>query len=124
MVNVADVNDGLRLSPEVYYRTPLGDSWQLGANVTSSYATANTMGTFGAGGASAAKLGVNEADPDAGFRDVGIGVGVTYNLAPSWNIDSALRYNKSLGDAENNPVTDDESSADQVFGGVMVRFEF
>lgn len=123
--DVSVVNDGLRLSPEVYYRAPLGDSWELGANVTSSYAAPNPMGaSFGMGSSSAARTGVKEVDGNAGFKDVGIGVGVTYNLAPSWNIDSALRYKRSLGDGEDNPVSEDEGATNQLFGGVMVRFKF
>ena len=123
--DVSKAKDGLLLSPEIYYTRPIGSSWQLGANVNSSFATEKLGGlNLGTVSNSPTTAGVSESTADSGFKDVGIGVGVTYNLAPSWNIDSALRYNMALGNAEDSPASEDEGSGNQLFGGVMVRFEF
>jgi outer membrane protein len=93
--------------------------------VYSSYGTDNSLGTgSNIGGNTATRRGLDDFSGDAGFKDVGIGVGVTYNLTPSWNVDTALRYQRLLDEAADNPSTSDQGPANQLFGGVLVRYKF
>ena len=111
--------------PNVYFQSPLGDSWDIRADLYSSYGTDNSVGTGSAvGGNTATRRGLDDFSGDAGFKDVGIGVGVTYNLTPSWNVDTALRYQRLLDEAADNPSTSDQGPANQLFGGVLVRYKF
>lgn len=111
--------------PNVYFQSPLGDSWDIRADLYSSYATDNSAGTgANVGGNTATRRGLDDFGGDAGFKDVGIGVGVTYNLTPSWNVDTALRYQRLLDEAADNPSANDQGPANQLFGGVLVRYKF
>ncbi len=123
--DVAGSHGGWRFLPNVYYRTPLGESWNFRAGLYSTFAIDNYVSTSsGAGTNTAARRELDGGDGDAGFKDVGIGVGMTYNLTPSWNVDTALRYERLLDDAAEGPVTNDQGSANQLFGGVLVRYKF
>ncbi len=111
--------------PNVYFQSPLGDSWDIRADLYSSYATDNSVGTgTNVGGSTATRRGLDDFGGDAGFKDVGIGVGVTYNLTPSWNVDTALRYQRLLDEAADNPSANDQGPTNQLFGGVLVRYKF
>lgn len=116
----ADSRDGLLFLPNVYYQSSLGESWNFRADLSSTYAFDSAMGSA-IGGSGAARRGF---DGDAGFRDVGIGVGVTYNLTPSWDVDTALRYQRLLDEAADNAESNDPGAANQLFGGVLLRYKF
>lgn len=122
---MSDSRNGWLFLPNVYYQSPLGDSWNVRADLSSTYATDNSMGIGSAQGrGAAARRGLDGYDGDAGFKDIGIGVGLTYNLTPSWNVDTAVRYQRLLEDAADNPATDDPRAVNQLFGGVLVRYKF
>lgn len=122
---VSDSRNGWLFLPNVYYRTPLGDSWNVRADLSSTYAANNSKGNdVNLGGNFPIRQGLGGYEGDAGFKDVGIGVGVTYNLTPSWNVDTALRYQRLLDEAADNPVDNDQGAANQLFGGVLVRYKF
>lgn len=121
----ADSRNGWLFLPNLYYQAPVGDSWNVRADLSSTYATDNAMGMGSTvGGSGAARRGLDGFDGDAGFKDVGIGVGVTYNLTPSWDVDTALRYQRLLEDAADNPAANDPGAANQLFGGVLLRYKF
>lgn len=122
---MSDSRNGWLFLPNVYYQAPLGDSWNVRADLSSTYATDNSMGMGSApGGGAAARYGLDGYDGDSGFKDVGIGVGVTYNLTPSWDVDTAVRYQRLLEDAADSPAPDDPRAVNQLFGGVLVRYKF
>ena len=120
---MAESRNGLLFLPNVYYQAPLGESWNVRADLSSTVALDNAMGSA-LGGSGAARRGLDGNDGDAGFRDVGIGVGVTYNLTPSWNVDTAVRYQRLLDEAADNAESNDPGAANQLFGGVLLRYKF
>jgi len=122
---ITDSRNGWLFLPNVYYRAPLGDSWNIRADLSSTFATDNALSSgSGFSGATAIRRGLDEFDGEGGFKDVGIGVGVTYNLTPSWNVDTALRYQRLLDETAENPAGNDPRAANQLFGGVLVRYKF
>lgn len=120
---ISDDRGGWLFLPNVYYQAPLGDSWNIRADLSSTFATDNA-GAAGFGGSSATKRGIDGFDGDGGFKDVGVGVGVTYNLTPSWDVDTALRYQRLLDETSENAGANDPGAVNQLFGGVLVRYKF
>lgn len=118
--DTADTRRGWLFLPNVYYTAPVGESWNIRANLSSSYASDDYQGSA-LDGSSASR---RDADGQSGFKDVGIGVGVTYNLTPSWDVDTAVRYQRLLDETASNPDADDKGAANQLFGGVLVRYKF
>ncbi len=122
---VSDSRAGWLFLPNVYYQTPLGNSWNIRADLSSTFATDGAVGGGGTGfGTTAIRHGLEGVDGEGGFRDVGIGVGVTYNLTPSWDVDTALRYQRLLDEAADNSAANDPGAANHLFGGVLVRYKF
>lgn len=122
---ITDSRNGWLFLPNVYYLAPLGDSWNIRADLSSTFATDNALGGgSGFSGTAATRRGLDGFDGEGGFKDVGIGVGVTYNLTPSWDVDTALRYQRMLDETTENPAANDPGAANQLFGGVLVRYKF
>lgn len=118
-----DSRNGLLFLPNVYYQSPLGDSWNVRADLSSTYAFDNAMGSS-LDGSGAARRQLGEHGGEAGFKNVGIGVGVTYNLTPSWDVDTAVRYQRLLDETAGNSDADDPGAVNKLFGGVLVRYKF
>lgn len=124
--DLSDSHNGWSLQPGVDYTMALAPSWQLNARVFSTYASENYMNAyFGVGSKGTAKSGLDKFTAEAGFKDVGLGLGLGYNLTDNWNIGTQAGYSRLMGDAADSPVTKkDEGSANQFFGGIIINHRF
>lgn len=123
--DVSSAHEGWLFQPGIDFATPLGESFRFNLRGFSTFATEDYMSTyFGIDAKNAAFSGLDRFDADAGFKDVGLGVGLTYLITESWRLGVQGAYTRLIGDAEDSPVTDDEGSANQFFGGVSVSFGF
>ncbi len=121
----ADTGDGLRFELGADYTMPVAESWQFSARLSSSFAADNAMGpVVGAGGNNSARSGLDRSGTDGGFKDVGLGLGLDYNFAESWKLETSLGYSRSIGDAKRRSLADEEGSSHQMFGGVVVNYRF
>ena len=123
--DVSDAHNGWLFQPGIDFALPLGESFTLSARGFSTYATEKYMSTyFGIDNKNAAFSGLDRFDADAGFKDVGLGLGLNYRISDSWGLNLQGGYTRLIGDAEDSPVTDDEGTANQFFGGVGFTFSF
>jgi hypothetical protein len=111
---------GWLVQPGVGYTTPLAPSWHLNTRLFSTYAPEGS-GTTPLGLDYPAALHTGSG-ADAGFQDVGIGLGLGYSITDSWNIQTQARYQRMLGAAEADRAK--EVSPHQFFGGVMIDYKF
>lgn len=108
------------VQPGIDYSTPLADSLQLNTRLFSTYAPeATTTSQYGFDRGLSLAPGTAS---DAGFQDVGIGLGLGYSITDKWAIQTQARYQRMLGASEKDG--DKETSPHQFFGGVMVDYKF
>ena len=123
--DVTSAHEGWLFQPGIDFGMPLGKSFRINTRGFSTFATEDYMSTyFGIDAKNAGVSGLDQFDADAGFKDVGLTLGLTYLITESWSLGLNGAYTRLLSDAEDSPVTDDEGSADQFFGGVSVGFNF
>ncbi len=122
--DVTDEHDGWLLQPGIDFVYPLGD-FRFTSRTFSTFATSGYMETyFGIDSDDARRSGLDEFDADAGFKDWGLSLGVNYAITQSWNVGLLGSYTLLLDDAKDSPVTDDEGSEHQLFGGILVSSTF
>jgi hypothetical protein len=105
------------------YTTPVAESLQFSARVSSSFAAENAMGPV-LGGNGPARSGLDKSDSNGGFKDVGLGLGLDYSFAESWNLETNLGYTRLIGDPKRRSSADDDAGSHQIFGGVVVNYRF
>jgi len=79
---------------------------------------------FSINGKNANRSGLKTFDADAGFKDVGVSLPVTYSPWEHWSIMGAVVYKRLLGDTADSPVVDDEGNANQFVGGMLLIYRF
>ena len=122
--DVADEIGGL-VTARIKYRAPFGGSWVFDAGIETTYASGDYMNEyFSIDPADSARSGLKVSDADSGMKDVGVNASVTYLFQNGVGITGVVSVNQLLSDAEDSPVTDDEGSATQAFGGAMVSYSF
>jgi MipA family protein len=123
--DVSGTYDGFLIQLGADYTTPINDAWQVSGRLSSTFADSNYMSTyFGIDRNDSNRSGLKEYDADAGFKDVGLTLGVDYRFAKNWMLGTSVGFTRLIGDAADSPVTDDEGNANQFFGGVMIGYKF
>lgn len=123
--DVSGTYDGFLIELGADYTTPINEEWQVSGRLSSTFADSNYMSTyFGIDRKDSARSGLKQYDADAGFKDVGLTLGLDYRFAKNWMLGTSFGYTRLIGDAADSPVTDDEGSANQFFGGVMIGYKF
>lgn len=123
--DVADGHDGLIAQLEGGYGfrvTP-----RLGGRVSASasYADDSYMQSFfGVTAAQAARSGYTAQAADAGFKDVGLSLGLSYGLTENWALGGFVGYKRMLGDAADAQIVDNAGSADQIRTGLTLSYSF
>ncbi len=106
------------------YSMPVAESWQFSARLSSSFAAENSLGSTGTGGYGGSRSGLDTSAGDGRFKDVGLGLGLDYNFAESWQLGTSLGYTRQIGDANRRSLNDEEAGSHQFFGGVVVNYRF
>lgn len=121
--DVADGHDGLVVELGGGYWTSLSPELSLITVVTASYADDNYMDAyFGIDDGDALASGLDEFDPDAGFKDVGLTLELAYALDSTWGVAGIASYQWLLDDAADSPVVDDVGDENQTFAGLLVSY--
>ncbi|MCP5365162.1 MAG: hypothetical protein H6905_08055 [Hyphomicrobiales bacterium] len=118
----ADPQAELMLQPGVDYVIPMSQSWQLNARVFSTYAPEERRrsGT----GDSHRQQNASAAEREHGWREVGVNVGVGYNVSDSWNIQTQAGLTRTLSDTPDRGTEGDEENVTDFFGGVFLNYQF
>jgi outer membrane protein len=102
-----------------------GPSSVVRVEASSTYASEDYMSEyFGVSNANAARSGLDRFDADDGFKDIGIGVNLDYNLTSNWILSGTAAYTLLLGDAADSPIVDDRGNANQFFLGALINYKF
>lgn len=112
----------LLLQPGVDYVIPMSQSWQLNARVFSIYAPEERG--RGSTGDSHRQQSASAVEREQGWREVGVNVGLGYNVSDSWNIQTQAGLTRTLGDPQDRGAEGEEESATDFFGGVFLNYQF
>jgi MipA family protein len=106
-----DTGGLIRLGVE--HTSRLSPTLKLTAGIGANYATQDYMTAF---------FGVpGSYDPDAGFKDIHVGVTATLDLSDRWSLHLIGRYAHLIGDAADSPIVETES---QLYGGLALSYKF
>lgn len=123
--DVAGGHEGLLLTLGGGYTRPLTDRLIFGLAVSSTYASGDYMDSyFGIDADNTARSGLPVFDAGAGFKDIGARVRLRYQMRAQWGILGTVGYTRLLADAADSPIVNNEGSANQMTGGVMVIYFF
>ncbi|HSO41979.1 MAG TPA: MipA/OmpV family protein [Rhodospirillales bacterium] len=119
-----DINagDGWLLQPGASYTTPFLDRWQFNARVYSTIAPPSSS----SGGMYLDRQSRNSAawNTDSTFQDVGVNLGLAYDVNDSWILGTGAGVSRMLGRPDEAARLDDEPAATQFFGGVVLKYKF
>jgi outer membrane scaffolding protein for murein synthesis (MipA/OmpV family) len=116
-------SQGWLFQPGLDYRSPIGSSWSLSGRLFSTYASDYDSGrAFGSAQSSSGLSAADRFSGDAGFKDIGVGLGLDYSLTQNWLIQGQAGYSRLVGDAA--AEAEDPRSVNQFFGGVIVNYKF
>jgi len=106
------------------YRTRSG-KWGVNLSVEGTYASDDYMSEFfDVTAANAARSGLTQFNADGGVKDLGLQMALVYRLSRAWSVTGIASFTRLLEDASDSPITDDEGSENQFFGGVTVNHHF
>jgi len=79
---------------------------------------------FSVSAAGATASGLSAYDAGAGFKDVGASLIVRYAWTENWSTTLIGSYTRLVGQAADGPIVASRGSADQMFAGVSVGYQF
>ncbi len=121
--DLSNAHDGWLLTPSVRYRRPLGQQMRLSLATSASFASEDYMETyFDVSAADSASSGLKVFNADAGFKDLALSGGLSYEFLPRWSVSGLGQWKLLLGDAADSPVTDDRGSVVQFIAAVIVSY--
>jgi hypothetical protein len=124
VTGAGDFESGMLLQPGVDYTVPFSDSLQLSARIFGTYQpqTSNRTATANPEATTPALRGT---DPDGGWRDVGVNLGIGYNVSERWTLETQAGFTQSLGE-RTKPAggKDEQQPRGEIFGGVFLNYRF
>jgi MipA family protein len=122
--DVAEGNGGI-LTPRLRWRHPLAQRLLFESTLQASWADEDYMeNRFGISGGDAERSGLDSHDADEGFKNASVSGSLTYQLSQKLSLTGLAAFSRLLGDAEDSPIVDDQGSANQLLGGVLLNYTF
>lgn len=123
--DVAGGHEGLVAEMSTGVAVPLSDNLSSSIEASASWADSNYMDAFfGVSKSQALKSGHDRFEADAGFKDVGIALGLNYMVTEAIGVSGQVQYKRLIGDAADSPIVEDEGSADQFFTGMFLTYKW
>lgn len=123
--DISDAYGGILLDLGAAYNMPLQKKAIFTLFVSSTYASTNYMTTyFSVNNQNRGSSTLPDFNASSGFKDVGGGGLLQYNLNEKWGILAAFKYSRLLGDAEKSPVVKQRGDANQYITGVAANYRF
>jgi outer membrane protein len=126
LCDLSDGHDGYLTTPSLGYRWQVDEKLTILPTVSATYASKEYMQSYF--GIDARNRGTNTVYPDyragAGWKDAGVNLTITYQLNDNWGTTALASYSRLLNDAKNSPLVDVDGRADQLFGGLLLTYEF
>ena len=125
MQDVGDGHEGLTVELKGGYEHSFDESWSIRAEVAATWADDSyTQSYFGIDASQSVRSGYRRYNAEAGFKDVGLSLGLDYALSDSWAVTGQVGYARLLGDAADSPIVDGEGSANAFTAGILVGYRF
>lgn len=115
--------EGWFLQPGASYSQPVAERWQFNARVYSTIASPNAAGATLQGEAQAPG-GLGWMNGDSTFQDVGVNLGLAYDVNENWRLGTGAGVSRTLGKPGEAAAADDEASSTNFFGGVVLKYKF
>ena len=113
------------LTPRLRWRHPLAQRLLFESTLQASWADEDYMeNRFGISGGDADRSGLDTHDADEGFKNASVSGSLTYQLSQKLSLTGLAAFSRLLGDAEDSPIVDDQGSANQLLGGVLLNYTF
>ena len=113
---------GLVANARVSYPYSISERFKVIPSVSVNWANAKYMKSyFGIDAQQAGRSGLSEYRPSAGFKDVSLRVGFTYDLTKTWSLTGAAGVSRLMGDAADSPLVRRKS---QALGALGVAYRF
>lgn len=124
--DVADGHDGALIGVRLGVMVPLGQRLRLTPGISATWASEDYMQSyFGITGAQAADSIYAPFSPDAGFKDVGVNLNVSYAIVGNWSATARVAYTRLVGDAADSPIVDGPGgSENQVTALIGISYRF
>ncbi len=113
---------GLIANARVSYPYSISERFRVIPSVSVNWANAKYMDSyFGINAQQAARSGLSEYRPSAGFKDVSLRLGFSYDLTKTWSITGVAGVSRLMGDAADSPLVRRKS---QAVGALGVAYRF
>jgi outer membrane protein len=132
--DVSNAYNGWWIQPGLDYKAGVSETVGFSARVFADYASANYMDEFfGISSGQSARSGLRQYNADAGWKDVGLALGVNWQFASNWFTGAVATYERLVGDAADSPVVRSRTlrgdggvagSKNQAAGGLYVGYKF
>lgn len=114
---------GWLLQPGASYSRPMFENWQFNARVYSTIAAPNPSGNALQADRQAPS-GLGWMSGDSTYQDVGVNLGLAYDVNENWRLGTGAGVSRTIGKPGEATNLDDEPSATQFFGGVVLKYKF
>src|SRR3546814_3703028 len=124
--DVGDAEDGgMTAQLKGGYAYPISQRLRLRTEVSTTWADDNyTEAFFGITALQAQRSGLRQYQSEGGFKDAGLSLALDYSLTDHWGLTGLVGYKRLLGDAADSPLVEDQGSANQLTGGLLLSYKF
>ena len=125
LADIGDAHEGWYATLSGGYNWAITSAWMLSVGAFTTYADEDYMETyFGVDPVNVGASGLPLYDPDGGMKDVGLDLGLGYQINRSWGVRGVGKYTMLVGDADDDSPVVDEGDESQFFGAVLVVWTF
>jgi len=123
--DTGDSGNGVLIAFGAKYTAQVSNRFTVSSGVSSSWSDNDYMrGFYGVTDSQAVRSGLALFDAGSGFKDVGVQLGASYEMAENWLINGQVGYQRLLNDAADSPLVDDKGSPDQFRALIGVAYRF
>lgn len=117
---------GLSVALRSGYTIEISERLSITPIVYSSWGNDDYMqGFYGVNSTQATRSGLAQYNAEAGFKDVGFQIGMTYSMSEKFLINGQIGYQRLLNDAADSPIVDNNSgSSDQFRALIGIAYKF
>ncbi|MBE0531043.1 MAG: MipA/OmpV family protein [Rhodospirillales bacterium] len=123
--DMADGHDGALAEASVGYGMTVAPGLKASLTASTTWASDDYMQSFfGISAAQAASSGRAAYEAEAGIKNVGLTLGLEYEVMKDVGLGGRIGYSRLLGDAADSPLVEGDGSADQFSAGVSLNYRF
>lgn len=117
-------SDGWLLQPGASYTAPVSERWQFNARVYSTLTSPNSSSGALQFDSRLGRGGAGWMNSESAQKDVGVNLGLAYDVSENWRLGTGAGLSRMIGKPNESASFDEQQSATQLFGGVVVKYKF